>query len=121
MLTCSLRRATSGPERRSDQKDWQQMIHAVRPAYFFLPGSDHDDDEQLARQAQKPTPKREDLPYRVELWNVAKTAVEEVLAITRSASIGYAAFYAAMREYPDRYLTLRDKTGIVNRWNGPSH
>lgn len=63
----------------------------------------------------------EELPYRVELWNVAKTAVEQVLAITAHASIGHVAFYAAAREYPDRYLTLSHKQGIINRWNAPSH
>lgn len=63
----------------------------------------------------------EDLPFKVELWNEAKTAVEIVLAITANASIGYAAYYAATREYPQRYVTLRDKAGIISRWNGPSH
>lgn len=97
------------------------MILTPRAVYYFLPGDGGDDGEQTGRHPQKPAAGREDLPYRVELWDVAKTYVEEVLAITRSASIGYAAFYAATREFPDRYLTLRDKTGIVNRWNGPSH
>ena len=98
------------------------MILAARAAYYFLPGDDPDDGEQAGKPSPKSTPsKREDLPYRVELWNLNKTAVEEVLAVTRSASIGYAAFYAATREYPNRYLTLRDKSGVVNRWNGPVH
>jgi hypothetical protein len=64
---------------------------------------------------------REDLPYRVELWNPERTAVEQVLAITANASIGYSAFYAAARDYFDRYITLRHKTSIINRWNGPPH
>jgi hypothetical protein len=98
------------------------MIQAARAAYYFLPGDDHDDGEPAGGPIPKsPVSKREDLPYKVELWNLTKTAVEEVLAVTRSASIGYAAFYAATREYPDRYLTLSDKSGIVNRWNGPAH
>jgi hypothetical protein len=63
----------------------------------------------------------EDLPYKVELWNEGKTAVEQVLAVTANGSIGYAAYYAATREYPDRYVTLRHKNGIVSRWNGPSN
>ena len=60
---------------------------------------------------------REDLPFRVEL----RTAVEQVLAVTASGSIGYAAFYAATRELPERYITLRHKHRIVSRWNGPGH
>ena len=63
----------------------------------------------------------EDLPYRVELWNPERTAVEQVLAITANASIGYSAFYAAARDYFDRYITLRHKASIINRWNGPPH
>jgi hypothetical protein len=55
------------------------------------------------------------------LWNAAKTAVEQVLAVTASGSIGYAAFYGATREFPDRYITLRHKTSIISRWNGPRH
>jgi hypothetical protein len=62
---------------------------------------------------------REDLPYRVELWDDSKQRVEQVLAVTAHSSIGYAAYYAATREYPDRYITLRHKNSIVTRWNGP--
>jgi hypothetical protein len=63
----------------------------------------------------------EDLPYKVELWDPTKTRVEQVLAVTANGSIGYAAYYAATREYPDRYITLRHKSGIVSRWNGPQN
>ena len=67
----------------------------------------------------RPANGRENLPYRVELWNDAKTSVEQILAVTISGSIGYAAYYAATREFPDRYITLRHKDSIVSRWNGP--
>lgn len=63
----------------------------------------------------------EDLPYKVELWNEGRTAVEQVLAMTANVSIGYSAFYAAARDHFDRYITLRHKNMIVNRWNGPAH
>lgn len=64
---------------------------------------------------------REDLPYRVELWNTGKADVEAVLAVTASASIGFAAYFAATREYPDRYIALRHKGDFISRWNGPTH
>ena len=64
---------------------------------------------------------REDLPYRVELWDAEKQMVEAVLAVTASASIGFAAYFAATREFPDRYVTLRHKGSFVSRWNGPTH
>ena len=63
----------------------------------------------------------EDLSYKVEVWNAGKTAVEIVVAMTVSASIGYAAYYAATREFSDRYITLRHKNSIISRWNGPGH
>ena len=63
----------------------------------------------------------EELPYRVELWNNVKNSVEQVLAVTANASIGYAAYYAATKEHPERYVTLRHKNSIVSRWNGPTH
>jgi hypothetical protein len=62
---------------------------------------------------------REDLPYQVELWDKEKKAVEQVLAMTANGSIGYAAYYAAAREYPDRYVTLRHKKSIIARSNAP--
>ena len=62
-----------------------------------------------------------DLPYRVELWNDARSSVEVVLAVTANASIGYAAYFAASRDYPERYVTLRFRDTILSRWNGPAH
>jgi hypothetical protein len=64
---------------------------------------------------------REDLPYHVELWDESKKSVELVLAATASASIGYAAYFAATKEFPSRFVTLRHRSSIISRWNGPSH
>jgi hypothetical protein len=85
----------------------------------------HDDDANGGPKvppsfAPNPT-ERDDLPYKVEIWNTEKTSVEQVIAVTASASIGYAAFYAAAKEFPLRYITLRFKNQIVTRWNGPVH
>lgn len=63
----------------------------------------------------------EDLPFKVELWDPAKQAVEQVLAVTANSSIGYAAYYAATREYVDRFVTLRHKGSILIRWNAPKN
>jgi hypothetical protein len=64
---------------------------------------------------------RDDLPYRVEMWDETRNSVEQVLAVTANSSIGFAAFYAATREFPDRYITLRHNNSIVSRWNAPRH
>ena len=78
-------------------------------------GFDRPDPEDLSAS------EREDLPYRVEVWDQAESHVEHLLAVTASASIGYAAFYAATKEYPTRLITLRHNAGIISRWNGPAH
>jgi hypothetical protein len=95
----------------------------LTPALVYrLSPEDNRDDTGSNASSSGPHPlEREDLPYKIELWNAAKTAVERVLAVTASGSIGYAAFYGATREFPDRYITLRHKTRIITRWNGPRH
>jgi hypothetical protein len=71
-------------------------------------------------RAQRRNP-AEEFAYKVELWDEERQAVEQVLAVATSAAIAHAAFYAAAREFGDRYVTLKHKGAIINRWNGPSH
>ena len=63
----------------------------------------------------------DDFAYKVELWDEARQRVDQVLAVATSAAIAHAAFYAAAREFGERYVTLRHKDAIINRWNGPPH
>jgi hypothetical protein len=91
-----------------------------RPLYLEPP----DDREDGVPRSVPPGPvpvDREDLPYKVEIWNATGASVEQVVAVTANASIGYAAYYAATREYPDRHITLRHKNSVVARWSGPRH
>jgi hypothetical protein len=92
---------------------------ALRQHYFAsdVPG----DDEGSSPPGSDRHLGEHTLPYKVELWDETKSFVEQVLAVTAHGSIGYAAYYAATREYPHRYVTLRHKGGIVSRWNGPGH
>jgi hypothetical protein len=91
------------------------------PPYKLSPGDVPEDGPSDRARFDRRANEREDLPYKVELWDEAKKNVEQVLAMTANGSIGYAAYYAATREYPHRYITLRHKGGIVSRWNGPEH
>jgi hypothetical protein len=75
---------------------------SIRPAHF---------DGQLASD--------DEFPYKVELWNEAQSEVAVILAVAISVSLGYAAYYAATRDYPGRYITLRHDDRIVSRWNNP--
>jgi hypothetical protein len=85
------------------------------------PAGERDDDPDKRAPSERGLADGEDLPYKVELWSEGRTSVEQVLAVTVNGSIGYAAYYAATREHPDRYITLRHKNRIVSRWNEPKH
>jgi hypothetical protein len=87
-----------------------------------MPSDDLPEGPRGGRGALTPYPAElEDLPYKVELWDEQKHSVELVLAITASGSIGYAAYFAATKEFAQRYVTLRHKNAIINRWNPPTH
>jgi hypothetical protein len=87
---------------------------------FFGAGSDPE-SEDSDRVSRAGAAAHEDLPYKVELWDARKNAVETVLAVTANSSIGYAAYHAATREHPDRYVTLRHKNRMIAKSNGPEH
>jgi hypothetical protein len=87
----------------------------------LAPSGDAEGGDPKLTPLGRPTSGREDLPYRVELWDATGQTVEQVLAVTSHGSIGYAAYFAAMREYPDRILTLRHKGRTVARSSNPSH
>jgi hypothetical protein len=94
---------------------------AATALYRLVPDEGPGDPARPAPRSDQSTAGREDLPYKVELWDESRTSVEQVLAVTANGSIGYAAYYAATREYPDRYVTLRHKNSIVSRSNPPQH
>lgn len=91
------------------------------PSYRFVPEDGPGDPARKAPRSDQAIAGREDLPYKVELWDIDRSTVELVLAVTANGSIGYAAYYAAAREYPDRYVTLRHKNNIISRSNPPQH
>ena len=100
---------------------WTGLLSGPTPRYRLAPASDPEDESESESSGIPDPTEREDLPYKVEMWDLAKNTVEQVLAVTASGSIGYAAFYGATREFPHRYITLRYKNRIVSRWNGPQH
>jgi hypothetical protein len=85
------------------------------------PSGDREDGVPRSNPTRPVPVDREDLPYKVEIWNEPGASVERVIAVTANASIGYATYYAAIREYPDRHITLRHKNSVVARWSGPRH
>jgi len=79
---------------------------------WLAAGKDFEDHPFRRPIGSRPRNAADELPYLVELWDEEKQAVDLVLAVTAHGSIGFAAYYAAIREYPNRYVTLRlnDKT-----------
>jgi hypothetical protein len=63
----------------------------------------------------------DDLAYRVEVWDETGKFVEQLVAVSVTPAIGYAAYFAATREYPGRSITLRHKTTVISRWSGKTH
>jgi hypothetical protein len=63
----------------------------------------------------------DDLPYKVEVWDEAGEFVEQVVAVSVTPAIGYAAYFAATREYPGRAITLRHRSSVISRWTGKAH
>ena len=93
----------------------------MHPAYQLnTPEDPRDGDPSGPLPFGRNPAQREDLPYRVELWSVERKSVEQILAITASPTIGYAAYFAASREFPDRLITLRHKNEIINRSHAQS-
>lgn len=88
---------------------------------YFSSSDEHPSATRRPGGPESDAHEHEDLPYRVELWDPTKKAVEQVLAVTANSSIGYAAYYAATRDYGNRYITLRHKGAVLIRWNSPTN
>ncbi|HXS06249.1 MAG TPA: hypothetical protein VN723_05610 [Rhizomicrobium sp.] len=89
--------------------------------YRFASGDDPEGQDDRAGSARPFAAGSEDLPFKVEVWSEDRSIVEQTLAITANGSIGYAAYYEATREYPNRYITLRHRKRVLARWNPPDN
>jgi hypothetical protein len=88
--------------------------------HFSAPGEPPDDDEGQAAPPGAATD-REFLPYRVEVWDATGAYVEQVIAMTRNRSVGWAAFFATKEQFPTRVVTFRDQYGELSRWVAKKH
>ena len=101
--------------------NFAMSVGAVQ-AWHRLAPPDEADGGTAGKPQRLPDPALwDDLPFKVELWNADRGSVELVLAVTASGSIGYAAYHAATREFPDRYIVLRRDDAVLARWNSPAH
>lgn len=99
----------------------QAAVRQSESARYLFASGDADDAGGPSGAPFGRVPTGREFDYTVELWDPTRTYVEQVLAVTAHGSIGYAAFYAAIKEYPDRYVTLRHKGGILSRTGGQGH
>ena len=61
-----------------------------------------------------PEPARDDLQYRIDLWHAGQDGVERVLARAATAQLAQAIFKAALGEYPERRITLREGDAVIS-------
>jgi len=61
------------------------------------PPSDREDGLPRNVPSQPLPSERDDLPYKVEIWNDTGASVEQIVAVTANASIGYAISHCATR------------------------
>jgi hypothetical protein len=86
-------------------------------AVHRLHGGDEPSDEGSTRPPFGGFPlDADELPYKVEVWDISGQFVEQVVAVSASPAIGYAAFYAATREFAGREITLRHQSRVISRW-----
>jgi hypothetical protein len=95
------------------------MHHGVYQLH--CPADPPDEGDRTASPYEGFPGEGDDLPYKVEVWDPAGNFVEQVVAVSVSPAIGYAAYYAATREFPGRSITLRHKSAVISRWAARSH
>ena len=62
-----------------------------------------------------------ELPYSVELWDDTDSHVEELIALTGDYRVARAAFEEAVKRWPGRIVTLRQKTRVLaERFRAPT-
>jgi hypothetical protein len=70
--------------------------------------------KEKALNSDGPSPPKEELPFRVELWHDGGgDAIERVLARAASAQLARAIFKAAQGDHPQRRITLRRGNRII--------
>ncbi|MDB5454363.1 MAG: hypothetical protein JWO33_2941 [Caulobacteraceae bacterium] len=91
-------------------------------AVHRLHSGDGPPDEEATRPPFGGFPvEADELPFKVEIWDESGQFVELVVAVSSSPAIGYAAYYAATREFAGRAITLRHKNRVLSRWAGRTH
>jgi hypothetical protein len=58
----------------------------------------------------------ESAKYKVEKWDWKDAHVEEIVASASLIMIGRAAFHAAVEQYPQNRLTLRQGTRVILKY-----
>ena len=55
----------------------------------------------------------DDLPFRVEQWDVASARLEQILSASADLHLGRAAFSEAVRRRPGQHILVRHGTRVI--------
>jgi hypothetical protein len=58
---------------------------------------------------------RDDLPFRIELWDDGDRHVEEVIALASDFSTASGAYEEAVKRRPGKLITLRQKARVIKK------
>jgi hypothetical protein len=58
----------------------------------------------------------DELPFRVEQWDLAGGRMEQMLSASADLRVGKAAFAEAVRQRPDQRILLRHKARVIEEY-----
>jgi hypothetical protein len=61
-------------------------------------------------------PVEDDLPFKVEQWDVSGDKLEQTLSASADLKLGRAAFTEAVRQRPAQHIVLRHKTRVIEEY-----
>jgi hypothetical protein len=87
----------------------------------LAPRGDREDGRPRGIPSRPVPADREDLPYKIEIWTETGASVEQIIAATANASIGYAASITQQPASTRIVILHCARNSVVARWSGPQH
>ena len=93
------------------------LVVAAVPDFWRFSGGHHDDPSLTPKQEDADSDQfpDQDGTWRVELWADSGQSFTRLLAVTFEPSIGFAAYFGALRDYPDSLIIMRHKGRVMAR------
>ena len=58
----------------------------------------------------------DELSFSIELWDAGGLFPKTLVAVAQTPGVAYAAYYAAVREHPDKDVVLKQRGRSLNHW-----